>query len=68
MSTYDDKVTAYIDKAKPFAQPVLKHIRALVHKTNSGVEEKMKWGMPHFDYKGMYCGIAAMKQHCSFGF
>jgi uncharacterized protein YdeI (YjbR/CyaY-like superfamily) len=24
--------------------------------------------MPHFDYKGIMCGMAAHKQHCSFGF
>ena len=28
----------------------------------------MKWSMPHFDYKGMMCGMAAFKQHCVFGF
>ncbi len=68
MSVYNEKVTEYIEKARPSLQPILKHIRELVHKTNKDVEEKIKWGMPHFDYKGMYCGIAAMKQHCGFGF
>lgn len=68
MSVYNEKVTEYIEKAQPFLQPILKHIRELVHKTNKDVEKKIKWGMPHFDYKGMYCGIAAMKQHCGFGF
>jgi uncharacterized protein YdeI (YjbR/CyaY-like superfamily) len=24
--------------------------------------------MPHFDYKGMVCGMAAFKEHCAFGF
>jgi uncharacterized protein YdeI (YjbR/CyaY-like superfamily) len=24
--------------------------------------------MPHFDYKGVMCGMAAFKQHCVFGF
>jgi len=24
--------------------------------------------MPHFDYKGVMCGMAAFKQHCAFGF
>lgn len=28
----------------------------------------MKWSMPHFDYKGMMCSMAAHKQHCSFSF
>lgn len=68
MSIYNEKVTAYINNAQPFLQPILNHLRALVHKTNKDIEEKIKWGMPHFDYKGMYCGIAAMKQHCGFGF
>lgn len=63
------KVDEYIDKAQPFAQPVLKHIRALVHAACPDVEEKIKWGFPHFDYKGeMMCSVAAFKQHCSFSF
>jgi hypothetical protein len=28
----------------------------------------MKWSSPHFDYKGMFCGIAAFKEHVAFGF
>jgi len=32
------------------------------------VEETVKWSMPHFDYKGVMCGMAAFKQHCVFGF
>jgi uncharacterized protein YdeI (YjbR/CyaY-like superfamily) len=28
----------------------------------------MKWSAPHFDYKGMMCGMAAFKEHCAFGF
>jgi len=58
----------YIAKARPFAQPVLKKIRALVHKTVPGVTEEIKWGSPHFAYKGMFCGMAAFKEHCIFGF
>ena len=32
------------------------------------VEENIKWGMPSFEYKGLMCGFAAFKQHCTFGF
>jgi uncharacterized protein YdeI (YjbR/CyaY-like superfamily) len=40
-----------------------------VHKTCPDAEEKLKWGMPHFDYKGeMMCSMAAFKQHAIFGF
>ena len=46
----------------------MKHLRKVVHAGCSGVEETIKWGMPHFEYKGPMCGMAAFKQHCSFGF
>ncbi len=61
-------ITAYIAKAQPFAQPILNHLRKVVHKACPDVEEKIKWGMPFFDYKGLMCNMAAFKQHCSFGF
>ncbi len=61
-------ITTYITRAQPFAQPILNHIRALVHMACPKVEEKIKWGMPFFDYKGPMCNLAAFKQHCSFGF
>lgn len=69
MPKLETKVDNYIQKAAPFAQPILIHYRALVHKTCPDVEEKIKWGMPFFDYKGkMMCHMAAFKQHCAFGF
>ena len=59
----------YITKSADFAKPVLLHLRELVHKTCPQVEEKIKWGFPHFDYKGeMMCSMAAFKQHAVFGF
>lgn len=68
MASYDKRVDAYIAKSAPFAQPILEHIRELVHKACPEVEETMKWSFPHFDYKGMMCNMAAFKAHCSFGF
>ena len=68
MGKKDPRIDAYIAMAAPFAQPILKHLRKLVHAGCPQVEETMKWSMPHFDYKGMMCGMAAHKQHCSFGF
>jgi hypothetical protein len=64
----DPRVDAYIAAAAPFAKPILKRIRADVHKGCPRVEETMKWSFPHFDYKGMLCGMAAFKQHCTLGF
>jgi uncharacterized protein YdeI (YjbR/CyaY-like superfamily) len=69
MGKRDRKIDAYIEKAQPFAQPVLKHLRELVHKVCPDTEEKIKWSFPHFDYKGeMMCSMAGFKQHCVFGF
>ena len=65
----DPKIDAYILLAQPFAQPILAHIRKIVHKACSQVQETMKWGFPHFDYKGkMLCSMAAFKQHSAFTF
>ncbi len=62
------KVDAYIDKAAPFARPVLEHLRELVHTACPDVEEAIKWSMPFFVYKGQILGnMAAFKAHCSFG-
>jgi len=65
----EPKVDAYIEKAQPFAQPILTHLRKLMHKANPDVEEAIKWGHPFFLYRGTILGhMAAFKQHCSFGF
>jgi uncharacterized protein YdeI (YjbR/CyaY-like superfamily) len=63
------RIDAYIAKAAPFAQPVLTHLRALVHKACPQALEEIKWGRPFFVYRGtILCNISAFKQHCSFGF
>jgi uncharacterized protein YdeI (YjbR/CyaY-like superfamily) len=68
MGTKDPRVDAYIDKSADFARPILIHLRKLIHAGCPAVEETIKWGMPHFEYQGVLCGIAAFKSHCTFGF
>ena len=68
MEQYDPRVDAYIEKAAPFAQPILKHLRQLVHSVSPLLTETMKWGFPFFDYKGSVCQMAAFKEHIGFGF
>lgn len=66
---FNPKVDAYIAKAQPFAQPILTHIRNLVHKACPEVEEAMKWSMPFFTLSGIVIGhMAAFKEHCSVSF
>jgi uncharacterized protein YdeI (YjbR/CyaY-like superfamily) len=65
----DPRIDAYIAKQADFARPILEHVRALVHEACPDVEETMKWSMPTFVYGGgILCGMAAFKQHASFGF
>jgi len=69
MKSTDPRVTAYIAKSAPFARPVLSHLRALVHQACPDVEETIKWSMPSFLHEGrILCGMAAFKEHCTFGF
>lgn len=68
MGTRDPRIDAYIEKAAGFAQPILRHLRELVHTGCPDVQETIKWGFPHFEHKGVLCSMAAFKQHCAFGF
>jgi uncharacterized protein YdeI (YjbR/CyaY-like superfamily) len=63
----DPRVDAYIAKSADFAKPILTHLRKLVHKACPNVEETLKWNMPAFLHKGILCGMAAFKAHCTFG-
>jgi len=61
-------VDAYIAKAAPFAQPVLRYLREVVHAGAPEVVEAIKWSRPFFVYRGVILGnMSAFKQHCSFG-
>jgi uncharacterized protein YdeI (YjbR/CyaY-like superfamily) len=68
MPDTDPRVDAYIAKSADFARPILTHLRKVVHEAAPEIQETIKWRMPHFDYKGMVCGMAAFKEHCAFGF
>ena len=69
MGSKDPRVDAYIAKSAEFARPILTHLRKQVHQHCPDASETIKWGMPHFDYHGgIFCNMAAFKQHCAFGF
>lgn len=61
-------VDAYITKCKPFAQPILAHLREILHEGAPGVEEAIKWSHPFFVYRGIIlANLAGFKEHCSLG-
>lgn len=69
MPKRDKRINEHIQEAAPFAKPILRHLRKLIHQTCPKTEETIKWGMPHFLYEGkILCGIAAFKAHCAFWF
>jgi uncharacterized protein YdeI (YjbR/CyaY-like superfamily) len=61
-------VDAYIERAAPFAQPILRKLRTLFLEASPLLEEHIKWGSPSFDYKGIVVGMVAFKEHVGFGF
>lgn len=68
MGSRDPRVDAYIEKSADFARPILAHIREIVHDACPEAEETLKWGFPHFTYKGILCSMASFKGHCALNF
>lgn len=67
-SNRDPRVDAYIEKSADFAKPILAHLREVVAEGCPDAVETLKWSAPSWEYKGLLCGMAAFKQHCTFGF
>ena len=64
--TRNPDVDAYIERAQPFAQPILSHVRDLVHRALPEAEEVLKWGVPYFAVNGKNAvGMAAFTKHAS---
>ncbi len=62
------RVDAYIAAARPFAQPILRHLREVAHAAHPGLVEAIKWSMPMFTWRGkIVANMAAFTAHASFG-
>ena len=69
MPQHDPRIDAYIARQADFARPILEYVRAVVHEACPTVEETLKWSAPSFIHAGgILCGMAAFKQHASFGY
>lgn len=65
----DPRIDDYIAGRAAFARPILRHLRAAVHRACPAAEETIRWSMPSFSYKGrILAQMAAFKAHASFGF
>ena len=64
----DPRVDAYIEKAPPFAQPILKEARSRVGKACPSAEETIKWNVPFFLLGDkILASMAAFKKHVKVG-
>ena len=68
MGDRSKEVDAYIAKAPEFARPILVKLREAFHAGCPKVEERIKWGVPSFECKGMLGGMAAFQKHVGYGF
>ena len=66
MPAKDPRVDAYFAKSADFARPVLTRLRAIVRATCPDAEERLRWSVPHFTYRGkLLCSLAAFKPHAA---
>jgi uncharacterized protein YdeI (YjbR/CyaY-like superfamily) len=69
MAHRNSKVDAYITKARPFAKPILKRLRTIIHKGCPKITEEIKWGAPFYLYQNrVLCATMAFKGHCALVF
>jgi hypothetical protein len=68
MKNTSPRVDAYIARSPEYARPILKKIRTLFHQASPQMQETVKWGFPHFEYKGIVGSMAAFKRYVTFGF
>jgi uncharacterized protein YdeI (YjbR/CyaY-like superfamily) len=69
MPKTDKRVDAYIEKAAPFAKPILLKLRKIIFQACPDAEETIKWSFPNYEaYDSMLCSMASFKEHCAFGF
>ena len=65
----DARIDAYMEKAQPFARPILAKVRERAHAAVPGIEESIKWGMPAYMTGGKLVLItAAFKAHAALNF
>lgn len=65
----DARIDAYIERAQPFAKPILQHVRERVHAVVPEVDETMKWNSPAYVLGSkILLMTAAFKQHAALNF
>lgn len=65
----DARIDEKIAASNPALQPILLHLRDMVHEAVPEAAETIKWSMPFFELNGtILANMGIFKQHCAFGF
>lgn len=65
----DSRIDAYIDRAQPFARPILAKVRERIHAVVPNIVETTKWSAPAYTLDGKILLItAAFKEHAALNF
>jgi hypothetical protein len=59
----NDAVTQYIDDTAPWQKEVCEKLRAMVHETVPGIEERLQYGKPHFLKNGQHAAVIAVARN-----
>ena len=65
---FNQKVSDYIANAQPKQMLILETLRQLVHESQEGVTEDIKWRMPVFSNGKNFTYLQLTKNHISLGF
>ena len=65
MSEIREKIDTYFDSKSPAVAALCRQLEGLVVEAVPEIELAMKWGMPHYDYKGIMCGVGGFKKHAT---
>lgn len=64
----DPRIDDYIAAAASSVQPILVHLRRLIHAAVPGLDETIKWNTPHFTLAGRnVVGFSGFKAHAALG-
>ena len=56
MKNASPEVDAYIERSPEYSRAILERIRESFHRACPDIQETIKWGYPHFEYRGIHPG------------
>lgn len=64
----DSTIINYLEQKEGNSKEILIFLHEIIKANFPQIECSIKWGMPHYDYKGLMCGIGLFKNHVNLYF